>query len=253
MVQGKRPALFWNEAIEYPDSDGKPMADNTIQFDLIVKLHTGLRYLFREREDVLIVSDLLWYPVEGHPEICTAPDVMVAFGRPAGDRRSYRQWEEGDTPPQIVIEVLSSSNRVSEMLRKLRFFETYGVEEFYILDPYTPGIELFVREGGILVPVEVSQSWTVARLGITFKIEDKNIAIYDTGGQAFLSPADIKAREVEQRLEADLQRQLAAEQRLIADEQRMLADEQRMLAEQERAARLQAEAEIERLRRLLDK
>lgn len=50
---------------------------------------------------------LLWYPVESHPEIRTAPDVLVVFGRPKGHRGSYKQWEEDNIPPQVVFEILS--------------------------------------------------------------------------------------------------------------------------------------------------
>ncbi len=35
------------ESIIYPDSDGKPMADNTKQFDWIVTIKGGLEVLFR--------------------------------------------------------------------------------------------------------------------------------------------------------------------------------------------------------------
>lgn len=57
-----------------------------------------------------------------------APDVMVVFGRPKGDRGSYQQWREDNIPPQVVFELLSPGNRLAEMVRKLRFSERYGVE-----------------------------------------------------------------------------------------------------------------------------
>lgn len=50
----------------YPDSDGKPMADNTRQFDYIVMIQGGLAALFADRADVFVAGDLLWYPVEGN-------------------------------------------------------------------------------------------------------------------------------------------------------------------------------------------
>ena len=92
--------------ITYPQSDGQPMADNTKQFRWIVTIQGGLDALFRDNPQVFVAGDLLWYPVEGHPEISTAPDVLVAFGRPKGDRGSYLQWEEGGVAPQVVFEIL---------------------------------------------------------------------------------------------------------------------------------------------------
>ena len=95
----------------YPDSDGQPMADNTLQFRWIVTIKEGLAHLFMDRPDVFVAGDLLWYPVEGDPKTRIAPDAMVAFGRPKGDRGSYKQWEEGGIAPQVVFEVLSPGNR----------------------------------------------------------------------------------------------------------------------------------------------
>lgn len=118
--------------IVYPESDGKPMADNTKQLEAIVYLYDNLCALFADREDVFVAADLFWYPVEGHPEIRTAPDVMVVLGRPKGHRPSYKQWEEGNVAPQVVFEVLSPSNRPSDLIENYLFYQRYGVEEYYL-------------------------------------------------------------------------------------------------------------------------
>jgi Uma2 family endonuclease len=107
--------------IVYPESDGKPMADNTLQFQWIVTIKEGLARAFSARPDIFVAGDLLWYPVEGRPDICAAPDAMVAIGRPAGYRGCYKQWEEDGIAPQVVFEVLSPNNRPAEMERKLTF------------------------------------------------------------------------------------------------------------------------------------
>ncbi|MFZ4596911.1 MAG: hypothetical protein ACOYOF_21865, partial [Verrucomicrobiaceae bacterium] len=73
----------------YPDSDGKRMSDNTVQFGYIVSTTTGFGSLYQDHPEVFIAGDLLWYPVEGEPKIRQAPDVLIAFGRPKGDRGSY--------------------------------------------------------------------------------------------------------------------------------------------------------------------
>ncbi|MFM7189304.1 MAG: hypothetical protein ACKOX2_00605, partial [Microcystaceae cyanobacterium] len=80
--------LALDREIIYPDSDGQPMADNTEQFEWIVLLKENLECLFAKAPQVFVGGDLLWYPVEGHPEIRVAPDVMVVFGRPKGRRGS---------------------------------------------------------------------------------------------------------------------------------------------------------------------
>ncbi|BBH41379.1 hypothetical protein myaer102_39900 [Microcystis viridis NIES-102] len=118
--------------IVYPDSDGKPMADNTRQFRWITTIKANLDWLFANDADVFVAGDLLWYPVEGDNKTRQAPDVMVAFGRPKGERGSYQQWKENNIPPQVVFEILSPGNTQTEMTRKLLFYDRYGVEEYYI-------------------------------------------------------------------------------------------------------------------------
>jgi Uma2 family endonuclease len=122
-------------AIEYPDDDGEPMAENTLQFTWIVVIKEGLEALLRHNPDVFVAGDLLWYPVEGKPTIRSAPDAMVAFGRPKGRRGSYKQREEDGIAPHVVFEVLSPGNLTAEMTRKFEFYQMYGVEEYYIYDP----------------------------------------------------------------------------------------------------------------------
>ena len=84
-------ALTAPTKVIYPFSDGKRMAENTKQFRWIMLIVIGLQAALRELADVFIAADLLWYPLEGEPGINTAPDVMVAFGRPRGDRLCYKQ------------------------------------------------------------------------------------------------------------------------------------------------------------------
>ena len=89
--------------IVYPESDGQPMADNTKQFRWIVTIEGGIDALFKDDPNVFVAGDLLWYPVEGQPTIRMAPDAMVVFGRPKGDRGSYQQWREAGIAPQVVF------------------------------------------------------------------------------------------------------------------------------------------------------
>jgi Uma2 family endonuclease len=111
------------QEVEYPDDDGMPMSENTLQFKWIVVIKEGLEAVYRHEPNVFVAGDLLWYPVKGDSKIRMAPDTLIAFGRPKGYRGSYRQWEEGGIPPQVVFEVLSPGNRPAEMDLKFDFYE----------------------------------------------------------------------------------------------------------------------------------
>ena len=78
--------------VVYPDSDGEPMSDNTLQYDWIVTLQGNLDRLL---PDHFVAGDLLWYPVEGRPNLRQAPDVLVALGRAKGHRGRYGRGGTG--------------------------------------------------------------------------------------------------------------------------------------------------------------
>lgn len=65
-----------DDEIIYPESDGKPLAENTLQFDYILMIKEGIEDLFSQNPDVFVAGDLLWYPVEGQPKINVAPNTM---------------------------------------------------------------------------------------------------------------------------------------------------------------------------------
>lgn len=195
--------------ILYPDSDGKPMADNTLQFRWIVTIKEGLDWIYQDDPNVFVAGDLLWYPVEGKPSICQAPDAMVAFGRPKGDRGSYKQWEEGGIAPQVVFEVLSPNNRFREMLRKLKFYEEYGVEEYYLYDPDRFDLAGWVRTDGGLSEIDDMAGWISPRLKIRFDTSGEELHIYGPDGRRFLSYGELAAERNQLRGERD-----AAQQRI---------------------------------------
>jgi len=204
-----------NRQIIYPDSDGQPMADNTKQFRWIVLIKENLELLFADDPQVFVAGDLLWYPVEGHPEIRIAPDAMVVLGRPKGDRGSYRQWEEDNIAPQVVFEILSPGNRVKEMTRKLQFYERYGVEEYYIYDPDDHELEGLERLEGSLQLIEEINHWVSPRLGIKFVLTPETLEIYRPDERKFLSSLELEQerQQASERAEQESQRAEQANER----------------------------------------
>ena len=151
------PLLHYDPYDPYPESDGQPMADNTEQYEWLVKIKENLEILFADRADVFIAGDLLWYPVPDRRITGPiAPDVMVVLGHPKGRRGSYKQWEEEDIAPQVVFEILSPSNSRKEMLDKWNFYATYGVEEYYVCDPQSNRLKIWLRRNDQLESMPLS-------------------------------------------------------------------------------------------------
>jgi Uma2 family endonuclease len=193
--------------IVYPDSDGQPMSDNTLQFKWIVTIEGGLDVLFIDDPNVFVAGDLLWYPVEGKPSIRASPDTMVVFGRPKGDRGSYKQWEENGIGPQVVFEILSPGNRAGEMERKFQFYERHGVEEYYIYDPDRGDLVGWRRAGGILEEIPKMTGFESPRLKIRFEPGEgpDNLKIFGPDGEPFLTYSDmVKQRDAARRLADEL-------------------------------------------------
>jgi Uma2 family endonuclease len=220
--------------IVYPDSDGKPMADNTKQFNWIVLIKEGLEAHFAPDPAVFVAGDLLWYPVKGDPKLRVAPDVLVAFGRPKGDRGSYQQWKEADIAPQVVFEVLSPGNSPVEMSRKFNFYERYGVEEYYLYDPDANELLGWHRKNGSLAEIDTMQDWCSPRLQIRFVVDSNTLFIYYPDGKRFATYTEIvyQIAHAEQII-AEKQKKIEETDKKIKKE-RQKAEEERQKAEEER-------------------
>jgi Uma2 family endonuclease len=180
----------------YPETDGQPMSDNTRQFQWIVMLADNLAALFHDRPDVFVCGNQNWYPVKGEPEICSAPDVYVVFGRPKGHRSSYKQWEEEGIPMTVVFEVLSPSNTATEMANKLLFYEDYGVEEYYLYDPDTNSLIGYLRRGDILKRNRQMNGFVSPKLGIRFDLTGPELVVRYPNGRPFLTFEEMAIQRV---------------------------------------------------------
>jgi Uma2 family endonuclease len=212
--------------VQYPDDDGQPMSENTLQFKWIVLIKEGLETLFRRDPNVFVAGDLLWYPEEGKPKIRQAPDVMVVLGRPKRERGSYKQWEEDGIAPQVVFEVLSPGNRLDEMLRKFRFYEKHGVEEYYIYDPDDGELLGWRRGDGGLEEITEMNGHVSQLLEIRFEPGEgpNNLRIIGPDGQRFLTHQELMEQAEAERQRAETERQRAETERQRAEAERRRAE-----------------------------
>ncbi|NJM09115.1 Uma2 family endonuclease, partial [Candidatus Gracilibacteria bacterium] len=206
--------------IQYPDSDGKPMADNTKQFRWIVTIQGNLDALYRHDPSVFVAGDLLWYPVQGDNKTRQAPDAMVVFGRPKGDRGSYMQWREADIAPQVVFEVLSPGNTFGEMARKLRFYERFGVEEYYIFDPDRPSLHGYIFNGSELEEIDDMDGWISPRMRVLFRFDGVDLTLFKPNNERFASFVEIVAAQEQAQQEAARERERAEQAQQEAAQER---------------------------------
>jgi Uma2 family endonuclease len=144
--------------VDYPETDGKPMAETDIHADLMIQLRESLKSFFASQPDVYVSGNLLLYYEEGNPRKSVSPDVFVVFGVGKHKRRIYKLWQEGRAP-DVVFEISSRGTWGEDLHKKFQLYARLGVGEYYVFDPeydylYQP-LLAFRLEEGLYEAVEV--------------------------------------------------------------------------------------------------
>ncbi len=101
-------AIPLEQEIEYPTSDGQPMAETLEHQQVMIDLIEGLRSRYAGTPDVWVAGNFFFCYERGNPNAHVAPDVMVAKGLASkAYRPNYLLWEE--KKPSLIVEVTSRS------------------------------------------------------------------------------------------------------------------------------------------------
>ncbi|MGH2541761.1 MAG: Uma2 family endonuclease [Ardenticatenaceae bacterium] len=232
--------------IEYPESDGKPMAETEAHRQEMTDLIEALAEFFRALPTVYVGGNMLLYYEEGNPRASVAPDVFVVKGVPKHQRRTYQLWREGQ-PPTVIWEITSRSTRLEDLGNKRVLYAILGVQEYYLFDPLeeylTPSLQGFELINGEYEHIEpmADGSLLSQALGLSLRRENNRLRLIDAvTGEVLLRPAELAAAH---RAEAVARR--AADARATAEA------EARRAAEVE-LARLRAELAVLRGRDVAD-
>lgn len=122
-------------SIEYPSSDGEPMAESDLQYVPLTETVSVLRVRFSNRADVYVAGDMLVYYRPNEPSASVAPDVFAVFGTTGNHPRdSWIVWREGKAP-DFVLEIASESTWRRDVEEKRRIYAEMGVSEYWRFDP----------------------------------------------------------------------------------------------------------------------
>jgi Uma2 family endonuclease len=137
--------------IDYPSSDGEPMAESEWQYTPLTDTVSTLRVRYRERDDVYVAGDMLIYYRMNRNDIRVAPDVFVVFGATGTHPRdSWLVWREGRAP-DFVMEIASSSTWRRDATEKRDIYAAMGVKEYVRFDPtgnyFTPALVTETLDG----------------------------------------------------------------------------------------------------------
>ena len=176
-------AIPLEQEVEYPTSDGQPMAETTLHRKVMADLIEALERHFAGTPDVWVGGNLFLCYRKGDPSAALAPDVLLAKGVTKWDRPNYLLWEE--TAPSLVVEVTSRKTRREDRGKKRDIYERIGVEEYVLFDPYgdwlRPRLQGFRLEGGRYEPMTPAEDGSLASrtTGLILRPEGERLRLFD--------------------------------------------------------------------------
>ena len=209
--------------IEYPDSDGEPMAENEEQLYAMLDAITTLREWYADRADVHVGGDLLVYYRMNDNETRVAPDVFVSFGSDKALRSSWIVWREGKAP-DIVMELASGSIWRRDMREKRDIYAEMGVTEYWRFDPsgsyFTPPLIGERLRDGEYHPLETVKHGDSMARGHSAVLGLDLCALPD-GALRFYDPVSEQWLRTHSEAEAALQEERAARRAAEEDNRRL--------------------------------
>jgi Uma2 family endonuclease len=238
------PPLVADTELDYPASDGRPVAETPLHRDLMFYVIEMLRAWYAGNSMVYISGNMFWYYEQGNKNKRVSPDVQVTLGIPRlPERRVYLQWVEGK-PPDVVIELTSRSTQREDEEDKSDLYARLGVREYFMFDPegdyLDPPLQGYRLEGGEYQPIRpIGKPLTSEVLNLQLAQDGEMLRLYDPAGKRWLPlPAEALQQAEEALLRAEVARFRAEEEcRRVADALQHEAD-----------ARKKAEEELQRLR-----
>ena len=205
--------------IEYPGSDGQPMAETPVHRDVMIDAIQILTRHFAERPDVYVSGNMLMYYEEGNPRKSVAPDVFVVVGASRDeDRDTYLLWREPKAP-DFVLEVTSKSTRRNDQVTKRALYESLGVAEYFMFDPraeyLNPPLQGFGLHRGRYTALQVvalpngAPALYSGALGLFLHVRGQALRLHDpAAGKDLLTPMEeVSVREeAETRAEREARR-----------------------------------------------
>ena len=234
--------------IDYPESDGKPVAETEVHITELLNCIAILAEFFWAREDVYVAGNNFVFWNEGHPKDRLSPDTYVVFGVDKRVRNSYRSWEEDGKLPDVIFEFTSRSTKQQDTESKFSNYERiFKTSEYFLFDPkgefLSPRLQGYRLMGGEYVRLETTDGRLFSeRLGLELYVVGSRLTFYDPKTKSVLKRLresnefiEMQTYQIEaEKRRADVQTRLADEERDIAQAEKQRADEERAVAQTEK-------------------
>jgi Uma2 family endonuclease len=189
--------------IEYPTSDGKPMAETDFHRILMTALIGTLEFWYIDDPLTYVSGNLLMYYVPDNKRKHVSPDVFVVKGVEKKKRLYYLTWEEGKTP-NAIIEVTSRSTRKEDTDTKFALYrDVLKVKEYFLFDPFGDYLKPdrlrgFRLRKGEYVPLALVDGRMPSQvLALHLERDGDALRLYDPATKAWLPTPDERAARAE--------------------------------------------------------
>ncbi len=201
------------EDLDYPTSDGKPMAETDWHRDLMLVLIQTLSAYYAAEPLVYVSGNLLVFYEPGNRRRHLSPDVFVVKGVEKHQRPNYLIWEEGKGP-EIVIELTSRTTREEDIEDKYELYrDTLRVPEYFLFDPLgeylRPPLEGYRLRRGRYEPITPVKGRLPSKaLGLHLEGHGRDLRLYDPTAKQWLPTPQEALSKAEAEVER-LNRELA--------------------------------------------
>ena len=135
-----------NKRIEVFDGIVYDMASpSQIHQALSMQLSTVINnYILRKKGACSVFSAPFDVKLSDRPLIIVQPDIMIICDKDKLDENRC------NGAPDFIIEIISPSNASDDYIRKLYYYQNYGVREYWIVDPKRKIITINYFEGDVI-------------------------------------------------------------------------------------------------------
>ena len=193
--------------VDYPTSDGKPMAETALHLQVMVDAIESLRDHFAAEPMVYVGGNLLLFYEQGNRRKHVAPDVFMVRGIPKFPLRDYYlPWEEGK-PPDVIIEITSKTTwREDQKKKPVLYRDVLKVPEYFQFDPtedyLKPSLQGVRRIGNDYVPIiAVDGRLPSDILGLHLERSGQALKLWDPARGSWLLTPRERAEHERQRAE----------------------------------------------------
>lgn len=214
------------KVVDYPTSDGRPMAETDYHREVLTDSIGTLDYRYRDDSNVYVSGNMLMYYVPGNKRKHVAPDIFVVFGVPKKKRDYYLVWEEAKSP-DVIIEATSKTTVREDINKKELYRVVLKVKEYFLFDPTAdyldPRLQGFRLSGELYKPIKMVDGRLPSKLlGLHLEADGAALRFFDPATLSYLPTPEQRAEMELQRAEQEMQR--AEEEKQRADREKRRAD-----------------------------